>query len=585
MNYINNVHKQFASYFGDRELEPYLYLLSKRLSEGQICLNLDEIDVDELREEGYGNILNNTLSNNKIISLKKEDYQPFVLENKRLYLQRYFHYENTVFERINTLVENEKNSSEQYKEELLSLKEFVKNPYQSAHAEKTDWQLVAAISSILNQFTIVTGGPGTGKTTTVALILSLLFRIRPNIKIALAAPTGKAAARMAESLKNEISSDKFQVDDEIKQKCLQIEPHTIHRLLGSQRKSIYFKHHAENPLPYDLIIIDESSMLDVALFSKLLDAIADTSKVILLGDKNQLSSVEVGSLFGDLCSVNPRLNLLSKDKADYFRRFGVQLQQENVSEPKNILSEHIIELKESHRFSSIGGIGQLSKAIIENQYAIVETFYDNADNEVEMYEVLSEKHLKEIVRIYKDYIEEEDILVALSKFKKLRILCAVKEGEEGVFAMNRKIESILKSQGLLNIDSDFYINRPVIINSNNYELGLFNGDIGIIREDKKGVKRVYFEAENESVKSVLATFLDHVDTVFAMTIHKSQGSEFDYVLVVLPKRGVPILTRELLYTAVTRAKKKVIIQGSQEVVNVSCEKQAKRGSGIASRVV
>ncbi|MCO5249239.1 MAG: exodeoxyribonuclease V subunit alpha [Chitinophagales bacterium] len=587
MAYQPNVHKQFAAYFDDKNLEPYLYLLSKRLDEGQICLDLNEDFQQELKDE-YSQIQSkDILQANQLIAKDKVTYQPFVLLNNKLYLQRYFNYENSVFEKISSLISQEKDKRQFYENQLLGLNGFIKNPFQRENPTKVDWQLVAAISAVLHQFTIITGGPGTGKTTTVALILTLLFKINSDMKVALAAPTGKAATRMSESLRNQLEKSSFQIDENIREKFEKIEPHTLHRLLGTQKDSIYFKHNEKNFLPYDLIIVDESSMLDVALFSKLIRAVSDDSKIILLGDRNQLSSVETGSLFGDLCTVNRPLNLFSQNRAGFINRLipkgQIFLQEENISTADNLLFEHIIELKDSFRFTSDGGIGKLSMAIIENDIQKVEEFYKSSDDQVVLVEAFSTEKLKEIALAYREYIKEENIFKALQKFKKLRILCAIREGAEGVHEWNKKVQDILKDNGLLKIDSEYYEHRPVIVNKNNYELGLFNGDIGLIRFEN-GVKRAWFESDDDGIKSVSASSLDSVDTVFAMTIHKSQGSEFDKVLVVLPqKKELPILTRELLYTAVTRAKEKVTVIGKNEVVKVCCEKRVKRGSGIADR--
>lgn len=583
-----NVHLQFANYFNNKEMAPYFYLLSKKLAEGSVCIDLNKINWEKLKEEDNG------LSNFRLVStedLKKNKFvssgepkKPLILSNDRLYLQRYYHYETSILNRIKAMIEteDETNSAElldTIKDEIPKL--FDKNP-----ENQTDWQAVAAISTVINRFSIITGGPGTGKTTTVAKLLSLLLKINPEMKIALAAPTGKAAARMAESLKETIKKTK-DLAENIKQKIDEITPSTIHRLLGTQKDSIYFRHNAENQLSHDLIIIDESSMIDIALFSKLLDAVRPDSRLILLGDKDQLASVEAGSLFGDLCQYADELNLFSRERANLINRFLIDsengIQFDRISESSHPLFQHIIELKHSYRFSAEEGIGKLSYAILSHQPDKISEFYDNKDPRVQMDENYSDAVFDRIADLYKEFINEEDPKEALKKFNRVRILCAVREGEEGVYSLNRKVEQWLQSKNLITLNSEFYVNRPLMVTSNNYELGLFNGDIGIVREIN-GEKRVFFESGETDMKSVLPAFLESVETVFAMTIHKSQGSEFDEVLTVLPKDSESkILTRELLYTAVTRAKEKVSVWGSWETVLSCVERRVERSSGIKER--
>lgn len=583
-----NVHLQFANYFNNKEMAPYFYLLSKKLAEGSVCIDLNKINWEKLKEEDNG--LSNfrlvapeDLKKNKFVS-SGETKKPLILSNDRLYLQRYYHYETSILNRIKAMIETE---DEPNSAELLdTIKDEIPKLFDKKPENQTDWQAVAAISAVINRFSIITGGPGTGKTTTVAKLLSLLLKINPEMKIALAAPTGKAAARMAESLKESIKNSN-DLSENIKQKIDEIIPSTIHRLLGTQKDSIYFRHNAENQLSHDLIIIDESSMIDIALFSKLLDAVRPDSRLILLGDKDQLASVEAGSLFGDLCQYADELNFFSKERADLINRFlnhsenGISA--DRISESSHPLFQHIIELKHSYRFSAEEGIGKLSYAILSHHEDKISDFYDNSDPRVQMDENYSDAVFNEIADLYKEFINEEDPKEALKKFNRVRILCAVREGEEGVYSLNRKVEQWLQSKNLITLNSEFYVNRPLMVTSNNYELGLFNGDIGIVREIN-GEKRVFFESGETDMKSVLPAFLESVETVFAMTIHKSQGSEFDEVLTVLPKDSESkILTRELLYTAVTRAREKVSVWGSRDTVLNCVERRVERSSGIKER--
>ncbi len=438
---------------------------------------------------------------------------------------------------------------------------------------------------MLNDFSIITGGPGTGKTTTVAKILAILFTINPTLKVALAAPTGKAAVRMAESLKK-ASSD---MPESISALFEAIVPGTIHRLLRYQPGSPYFRHNAENPVNFDVVIIDESSMIDVALFSKLLQAIGNNTRLILLGDKDQLASVEAGSLFGDLCNAQAGFTI-SPQRAELINGFisfrARQIPDEFiVRKNEHLLFQHIVELKRSHRFSSEKGIGKFSKAVINNEQDILELYLNTKkDDQVTIDNTYDEGVFENFIKGYIEYIKEPNIKEALNKLNGLRVLCAIRGGEQGLININRRIEKFLHQKRLIKPTAGFYENRPIIVTKNYYDLDLFNGDIGIIRYDENKVLKAWFEDSSGELKSVLPGFISEAETVFAMTIHKSQGSEYNNVLIVLPKAAdIPILTAELLYTGITRAKSKVIVQATGEAIIKTAERRVKRISGIIDR--
>lgn len=589
MKVLNDVHQQFAEYFTSESLKPYLYLLSKKMSEGHICINMNEINNDDL--DGLYTFPKKLIENEELVS-DGTKIKPFILYNHRLYLQRYFNYETIILNRIKDFLKNEKENENEnenrLREQITLIKKLFPN-LNSTAGKNINWQLVALLNAVINQFTIITGGPGTGKTTTVAKILAILFSIKPDLKVALAAPTGKAASRMADSLKTISSNaDSFERDS-TKNKFEMLEPSTIHRLLGYKPGSIYFKHNKQNPLNYDVVIIDESSMIDVALFAKLLDAIGDETKLILLGDKDQLASVEAGSLFGDLCQAREKLNVFSKERIDFINSFiegpDEKLNQACIAKSAHPLFEHIIELRKSHRFSDLKGIGKFSKAIIQNNENMLKDFFKNEDDQVLIDTQYSDKIFNDFIAGYVAFIKEKNILIALQKLNNLKVLCAIRESGQGLYAINIKIEKYLQQKKLIKVTGEFYENRPIMISNNNYELGLFNGDVGIVRHDENGELKVFFEEKSE-LKSFLPAFISNAETVYAMTIHKSQGSEFDKVLIVLPaKEDIQIVTRELLYTAVTRAKNKVIIQGNELIILQAANSFVKRGSGIVQRFI
>ncbi|MEO6819812.1 MAG: ATP-binding domain-containing protein, partial [Ginsengibacter sp.] len=222
---------------------------------------------------------------------------------------------------------------------------------------------------------------------------------------------------------------------------------------------------------------------------------------------------------------------------------------------------------------------------IQNNEKVIKEFFKNEDEQVKIDEAYSDKVFNTFIDGYADYIKEENILIALEKLNHLKVLCAVREGEHGLYAINKKIENYLVKKKLITLSGDFYINRPVIVNSNNYESGLFNGDVGIVRPDANNELKVWFEIKGEAIPFLPAS-ISNAETVLVMTIHKSQGSEFEKVMVILPqKEDIKILTRELLYTAVTRAKKEVIVQASHQVILQTASESVKRGSGIIQRLV
>ena len=599
-NQLTDIHKVFADFFPDERIRPFAYLLSKKLQEGHICIP-EDAPLQLPADSGYLlKRIPDFSKMKKMVSFGGNDIAaPFVYSHHRLYFQRYFKYETAIVAKIQQLIRRSqsmiqlrKQQIETIKEKLLALSPTYKLDGLQA-AEKTDWQLVAVMRALLSDFSIITGGPGTGKTTTLANLLYSVFTIDPDATITLAAPTGKASMRMRESLKEK--SGKF--PEAIQNKINALRASTIHSLLGYKRDSIYFKHDDSNPLPYHWIIIDEASMIDMPLFAKLLSATGDQTRIVLLGDKDQLASVEAGSLLGDLCQSVPFLNLFAEEQRDWFNQFISEKERtinpefiRNEKEVPSALADYIIELKLSHRFQERGEIGQLSKAIIHNRKQEVEQMIQNdAGGEVVFVKESFSDSLKQFAKGYLSYLQEENIAKALEKLNKLRVLVAVRQGEYGLHEINRKIENILSQEArqYINPDRPFYYNRPVMVTKNNAELGLFNGDIGIVRYDEQKRLRVWFQTDQTpgGVRSFLPSYLSDCETVFAMTIHKSQGSEFDEVMVVLPDQtDNRLLTRELIYTGITRARRKVIIYGSGEVIYAGIASSVERSSGLQQRL-
>ncbi len=587
MTITNDVHHQFAGLFGEERLLPYAWLVSKKLAEGHICVPLESFDaaLQEAPFELKSRSHETTLRALPLVA-RQGERQPFVLHGGRLYLHRYFAYETAILDRLRHFLQQERSLEAGRVQELAALAPVIRQlfPPQARKGEPTDWQLVAALLGFRNQFTIITGGPGTGKTTTVARILALLFTAQPGLRVALAAPTGKAAARMHESLLRAELPKELQLTDQLKA----LEPRTLHRLLGFIPDTTRFRHDAKNPIDADVVIIDESSMIDAALFAKLLTAIGPQTRLILLGDRHQLASVEAGSLFGDLCQAQTELNRLRPETRAWVNAFtdasnGVP--EDLAAASDHPLFEHVIELRYSHRFAGEAGIGRFSRAIIGQQAEGVQAFFAPAtDPEITIDPEAGEKTFEAFVDGFSEYIRETDIAEALKKLNRLRVLCALREGQGGVYPTNRRIEDYLHRKGLINRGAEHYEHRPVMITRNSYALGLFNGDTGILRSDEKGVLRAWFDDGAGGLRSVLPAYLGACETVYAMTIHKSQGSEFDKVLIALPPNENALLTSELLYTAVTRARKAVLLQGPETVILHAVAQRVQRGSGLIDRI-
>ncbi|RYY99422.1 MAG: hypothetical protein EOO11_05030 [Chitinophagaceae bacterium] len=324
--------------------------------------------------------------------------------------------------------------------------------------------------------------------------------------------------------------------------------------------------------------------------AKLMNAVGPGSRLLLLGDKDQLASVEAGSVLGDLCQAAGVINRFPGSTQAYLNSFvpaaGRRLGPEHLAqETDHPLAGRIVRLTHSRRFPDEFGIGRFSKAILNGAHDDVALFCaPAADPHVAISDGYDDAAFEAFAEGYADYIREADPRAALRLLNRQRVLCAVREGERGLYGLNRRIERYLEEQRLIRFTGEFYEHRPVIVTRNYYNLGLFNGDIGLVRKDARGQLRVFFEDSKGELKSVLPGYLAQVETVYAMTIHKSQGSEFDRVLLVLPDVPVPLLTRELLYTGVTRARSHVRIQAPLAVLTECIRKSVERGSGIAGRL-
>ena len=507
---------------------------------------------------------------------------PLVYDRERLYLYRYWQYETNVADYLNR--------QSQIKLDNSALKSAIDPLF--AGDKALNWQKVAAALAATRSFAVISGGPGTGKTTTVTKLLALLVEQgRANNKvpdIKLVAPTGKAAARLTESISGAL--DKLGCDKDIIE-AIPTQAGTIHRLLGVIPNSPRFRHNRDNKLHLDILVVDEASMVDLPMMSRLLEALPDKARLILLGDRDQLASVEAGSVLGDICLAADVG--YSADQTTMLEQLTGYSLKDFQSDSNTTAGDHLCMLRKSYRFHEGSGIGNLARLVNEQKsrdlpkvlaagYQDIAAYSVNDDD----YDQLIQQCVKgygTYLNLIKDKASDQEIIDAFNQFQ---LLCALRQGRFGVSGLNETIENALRSAKLIpsTTDSLWYEGRPVLITRNDHGLGLYNGDIGITVRDSGGQLRVMFELPGKMIKHLLPSRLPEHETVYAMTIHKSQGSEFAHTLMVLPDQISPVVTRELVYTGITRAKEKLDLYCDQPVLIRAINSPTTRASGLQLRL-
>ncbi len=474
---------------------------------------------------------------------------PIILHGEKLYLSRYYYYEKSIAEKLTTC----NRVADIADRQMLS--EFLKPDGTDGSA--TNWQQVATLQALTRNLTIITGGPGTGKTTTIGGIIAHLNTLSPQpLKIRLAAPTGKAAMRLRQSLTSQVADGTSSLPVQ-----------TLHRLLGVRRDGRSFRFHADNPLDADVLVIDEASMIDLPMMYRILAALPDSCRLIMVGDPDQLPSVETGNVLRDLCT--PR--------AGYSETFcSLTTELLNTDLPVNPsphpLDDVVCRLQVSHRFSPDEGIGLLSRRVTEYDPLLPDN--DSGLTVLDPAELQSADRRRLLLGDLGGYLAllrrgERDPSMLMDEFDSARILTPMREGALGVDDLNREIEEELENLDLKHQLTSFYHGRPILILRNDYNLQLYNGDVGIcIENDDSEHPMVAFADADGGTRLLLASRLPPHETCFAMTVHKAQGSEFEHVTLILPNHAPPaaeqLLSRELVYTAITRARSKVRLYASAD---------------------
>ncbi len=527
--------------------------------------------------------------------------QPLVLDRGRLYLRRYWRDETLVAQAISARAASMRAVDAPAVRAWLDLL-FASD----RRAEQPRWQKLACAIALRSAMAIITGGPGTGKTYTVARLLALLFAVAPDargLRIALAAPTGKAAARLKQAIDDALKELADKVGEALPLRALTASmgaARTLHSLLGARPDTRAFAHHAGNLLDVDVLIVDEASMVHLGMMASLLDALPLTSTLVLLGDKDQLASVEAGAVLGDLCHEAQAGGYDAATLAYVLAASGETIPAEFAG-AAGALAQQTVMLRHSHRFG--GPIGQLALAVNAGDVLAAQQCLRAGEPSVAWIEAAGPPQLMQLALQgragvgggYQDYLQllrqgapdgldQHPAWVArvLKSFEAFRILCAVREGEWGVTGLNGAIATALEQAELIKRRGEWYVGRPVMITRNDNVLHVSNGDIGLTLADpaRAGSLRVYF-LEGDKLRSVLATRLRHVETAFAMTVHKSQGSEFRHTVLVLPKERSAMIARELIYTGITRAREVfTLVSPGGTVLEDAIARRTQRASGL-----
>jgi exodeoxyribonuclease V alpha subunit len=572
-------------------------LVSRAAANGDVCLDLQEWAGRRLPDDAGAGPGRETPSLDLWVERLRAapavgrpgERRPLILDDRRrLYLCRYWEYEQGVASGI-----LERSAGPLAAGGIEPIRRAMARVFPDEGTAAGHPQRLAAAVAALSRFAVITGGPGTGKTFAIAGVMALISATHPQgaARIWLAAPTGKAAARLKDSLKAARPAAAGVDRQGVRHVPAAEEIGTLHRLLKPRPGTPYFVHNRLNPVPADAVIVDEASMVDLALMAKLMDALRAETRLVLVGDKDQLASVQAGAVLGDICGRGRREGLSREAAGVLGRVTGAALAAASPSAPG--LADCIVELRRSYRFAPGSPIGELGRAVNAGDFErTADILKDPGSGAVRWLEsedparirrALEEALLDGYAACFRAATAEE----ALKGHAGFKILCGHNSGERGTQALNRLAEEIFLREGLIRAGDrrhfPWYSGRPVLVTRNAYGLELYNGDLGVCRTDPgtaAGRPAVWFEGAAGGLRSLAPYRLPEHETAYAMTVHRSQGSEYDHVLLVLPKRDSPVLTRELVYTAVTRARRSVSVIAGRAVLQAAVGRRIERVSGL-----
>ena len=546
------------------------------------------------------------------------DQEILVFDQNKLYMRRYYSFEFELAQAISTRLTPDTQPV------INDVSHCIKALFPASNSSQSDidWQQLAVANAINKNFSVIAGGPGTGKTYTVTKLLAALLILAKKensnnkLAIALVAPTGKAAQRLTESINYAIAGFADVIDKEILDD-IPSNAQTIHRLLGVIPNSPNFRHHQNNLLDYDVILIDEVSMVDLPMMTRIFRALKPTTKVILLGDADQLPSVAVGSVLADIA---PRPHKGYSQSNYHYLTQVCQIDEQQLIKAFNKatvdnsdgVSDYLSYLMKSRRFDGEGGIGKLATNVIESDveqsWQLLTEHQGNSPDSNSQLSLVNGELKTWLTPLIKQYYQRisacQSIEEAFELLAKFRVLCVTRQGEFGVEAINQLIQEMIVGRATFNQQKQNYHGMPIMISENDYKLGLFNGDIGLLWSvetntssnsmqlmaffeqsisEKNVQKEKHIKQDKLTIaayKSILPSRLPKFETVYAMTIHKTQGSEFDHVAMVLPKGDSPLLSRELLYTGITRAKSFLTVATNQYAWQQGVSRAVKRYSGL-----
>lgn len=562
-------------------------VLLDAMQNGDLCVDLGKV-ASRLKGPTEAQIMAGLRASGLIAMPGENRALPLVMdESRRIYLYRYYDCEVRLARGLLALAESR----------VAPVSNLAIAQLQALFASnaerldgRLDWQKLAVARVLSSGLTIISGGPGTGKTTTVANFLACLLVDNQNLRVALAAPTGKAAARMEEALAERAASLPQALRERMPSGSW-----TLHRLLGFNPSTRRYRYHGENPLPFDVVVVDEASMMDVALAARLIDATGAGTRLVILGDKDQLAAVENGVVLGDIAAdaslsedAQQTLSALAGVPADMI---ASQLPKPLASTP---LRDRVIWLRENYRFNAGSGIGRLALHINDGEAELaINLLGDRSQQELcwdeDGQDELSRQRLDTLASGYAAFSDAVrgnlSALEVLDAYNEFRILAALRDGPRGAAGIGEQVERLIRKS--LDHPGDrggaWYPGRVVMVLENDYGARLFNGDIGVALPDGDGFL-VWFKSQDHELRSMAPQRLPRHTQALVMTVHKAQGSEFRRMAMVMPGRASRVLTRELLYTAVTRAREHVEIIGEKSRLIEAIDNPASRAGGLLARL-